>query len=51
MHIPNTKEIKHAFTVVKIPVSVPTRNVKDYSHSTELDPGTPQRKDTFYGNN
>ena len=46
MHTINTKEIIHAFTVVKIPISVPTPNVKDYSHSAESDPGTLQRKDT-----
>ena len=51
MHKLNTKEIKHAFTVVKIPMSVPTQNVKDYSHSAESDPGTLQQKDTLYGNN
>ena len=51
MHILNTEEVKHAFTVVKIPMSVPTQNVKDYSHSAESDPGTLQRKDTLYGNN
>ena len=51
MHILNTKEIKHAFTVVKIPMSVPTQNVKDYSHSAESDPGTLQQKGTLYGNN
>ena len=47
----NIKEIKHAFTVVKIPISVPTQNVKDHSHSAKSDPGTLQRKDTLYGNN
>ena len=51
MHILNTKEIKHEFTVVKILISVPTQNVKDYSHSAESDPRTLQRKDTHYGNN
>ena len=51
MHKLNTKEIKLAFTVVKIPMSVPTQNVKDYSHSAESDPGTLQQKDTLYGNN
>ena len=51
MHILNTKEIKHAFTVVKIPISIPTQNVKDYSHAAESDRGTLQRKGTLYGNN
>ena len=51
MHILNTKEIKHAFTVVKIPISIPTQNVKDYTHSVESDPGILQRKDTLYDNN
>ena len=51
MHILNTKEIKHAFTVVKIPISVPTQNVKDDSHSAESDLGTLQQKDTLYANN
>ena len=51
MHKLNTKEIKHAFTVVKIPMSVPMQNVKDYSHSAESDPGTLQQKGTLYGNN
>ena len=51
MHILNTKEIKHAFTVVKIPISVPAQNVKDYSHSAKSDHGTVQQKDTLYGNN
>ena len=48
MHVFITKEIKHAFTVVKIPISVSTQNVKDYSHSEESDPGTLRQKDTFY---
>ena len=51
MHILNTKEIKYGFTVDKIPISVPTQNVKDCTHSAESDPGTLQRKDTLYGNN
>ena len=42
MHMPNTKEIKHAFTGLKIPISVPTQKVKDYSHSAESDPVTEQ---------
>ena len=51
IHIFNTKEIKHAFTVAKIPISVPTQNVKDYGHSAESDPRTLQRRGTLYGNN
>ena len=51
MHILNTKEIKHAFAVVKIRICLPTHNVKDYGHSAEPDPGTLQRKDTLYGRN
>ena len=51
MHILNTKEIKHAFAVVKIRICLPTQNVKDYGHSAESDPGTLQRKDTLYGSN
>ena len=47
----NTKEFKHAFTLVKIPISVPTQNVKDYCHSTESGSGTLQQKGTLYGNN
>ena len=51
MHILNTKQIKHASTVAQIAIRVPTQNVKDYSLSAELDPGTLQRKDSLYGNN
>ena len=51
MHILNTKEIKHAFTVVKIPIGVLKRKVKDYNHSEESDSETLHRKDAFYGNN
>ena len=51
MHILNNKEIKHAFTVDKIPISVPSQNVKDYNHSAEAETGTLQWKDTPYGNN
>ena len=50
MHILNTYEIKQAFAVAKIPIIIPTQNVKD-SYSAESDPGTLQEKDTLYGNN
>ena len=51
MHILNNKENKHAFTVDKIPISVPTQNVKNYNHSKEPETGALQWKDTPYGNN
>ena len=42
MHILDNKENKHAFTVDKIPISVPTQNVKNYNHSEEPETGTLQ---------